>query len=130
MPKNLSKPNFFLVSIDIYQMDILVSYNQTDEQFFNSIKKFKLSDEEINECLNIPTSVRARVFSIESKGMILRLKEVKDVKGLSIILAHEIFHLTTIIMDRIGDRLKIGTNDEAYAYLNEHITTLILNKLL
>lgn len=60
---------------------------------------------------------------IPSNLSIIRIK-VKDKIPHSVI-AHEVFHITTFIMERIGMELIVMKSDEAYAYLIGYLTDKI-----
>jgi|688.fasta_scaffold385850_3 hypothetical protein len=125
----MNKKHFFILNIDIYHLDIFVSYNQTDKEFLKSVKQYRINDEALSLITNLDDNVMGRTVLVENGGIMLRLKKQHNTIELYSLLAHEVFHVTTMAMNRIGDSLEVGTNDDAYAYLQEHITRKILSKL-
>jgi hypothetical protein len=44
-------------------------------------------------------------------------------------LAHEVFHIASFVLDRVGMKLKVMASDEAYAYLISYLTEEIYKKI-
>jgi len=112
--------NMFIVRCDVYPVDIMFYFEKE-----KSVVIKKLSDYLDSEDLEYLESA-----SFESRGKAVLFKEPKvliwmpEKPNCMITLstvAHEIFHATCMILERIG--IKYGDDsDEAYAYLLQFIT--------
>jgi hypothetical protein len=106
----------------LYSVDVLFTIGTTESQVIR----------ETERRLKRPLTTEERdAFRFSGNGKSIHLLNGACVlwlraKSLSV-LAHEIFHVATFILDRAGIKLT-DSSDEAYAYLIEHLTRQALNK--
>ncbi len=120
----------FIIKMDIYPFDIMISIAQTDSQLGRLLDKYHLSVEDILLCkyTNDNCVARAAMFNTNNAS-IIRLRHLPKTPEDYGTLAHEVFHAATFIMDRIGVELKVLVSDEAYAYLIGFITRSIYKEI-
>lgn len=104
----------FIIPLVIYPYDVMFSIGQSDYELENNLKNFGLN---IIDELKLPTSTKARTYQTESNQTIIRLREEYSFG----ILAHEVFHAVSLILNQIGMPLEVFVSDEAYAYLIQYI---------
>jgi hypothetical protein len=124
------KPFYFIVQNDVYPFDIMVSVDEDKDVLAERLIDTGQDEDVVNEIINLSKNTLARSGIFESNALLLILKvNGKNRYELMSILAHEAFHLTTLIMDRIGMKFKIGVSDEAYAYLIAKIYFDVASKI-
>jgi hypothetical protein len=113
-----------IIPLVVYPFDVMFSFGETDEQLKKSLDKVGCEWSDKMEytgmgrfCMNEKNQSLIRVYNIP--------KTCEDYGTLQ----HEIFHAVTYIMDRVGMKLKLHTNDEAYAYLIGYLTAEIYKKI-
>lgn len=106
------------INIPIYEHDVLISVDETDDELYEQVKhSFKSRDEFDNSWINFESS-NARTICHDRDGYcIIRFKKEPLKHSL---IAHEAFHATHFILDRVGIRLS-DDSDEAFAYLLGYI---------
>ena len=106
----------YIISIDIYQHDILVFFGNK-ELLINELEKYLEPDqiEEFDTCM------------FDTGQLVLYMPNVPKRIDDFVTLNHEIFHCTILILKRIGVSLS-DDSEEAYAYLYEYITKMIYSK--
>lgn len=119
------KSKNFLVKLVIYPFDVMVSLGETDKELKKSLNKYE--DAEWDEDMICYGDGRAIIT--ENNHSIIRLKKYPVTNEDYSYLQHEIFHIVTFIMDRIGVKFKLLTSDETYAYLIQFLTKEIYNKI-
>lgn len=125
-----TNPFYFIVENDIYPFDIMVSVDEEQEVLAKRLIDTGQDEEFVNEIIKLPKNTLARSGIFESNCLLLILKvNGKNRYDLMSIIAHEVFHLTTLIMDRIGMKFQIGVSDEAYAYLIAKIYFDVASKI-
>ena len=119
-----SKCKNFIISLDVYPFDIMVSVGEESAVLFKKLIKAGVSDKEVllAEYENIGD---ARYCLFEDGQSLIRIKSVPKTPKEYGHLQHEIFHCASAILWRIGMKLKIKTSDEAYAYLIQFLTERI-----
>lgn len=119
----------FIIRMDVYPFDIMVSIAQTDNQLGSVLDKYPLTQQDIRSCqYSRPTSPAcAALFS--TNASIIRMRKLPRTPEDYGSLAHEVFHVVSFIMDRVGMKLKIMVSDEAYAYLIGFVTKSIYQEL-
>ena len=111
---------FKTIPLVIYPFDVCLSINQTDEELLESLKDQDLNGSE--PLFNLPNTCLGRTVMLPSNLTVIRLK-LKEAKLIPHgVIAHEIFHASTFVMDRIGTKLKLMVSDEPYAYLINYLT--------
>ena len=129
MPKRKSYNG--IIKLNIYPFDIMLSVNQTDKQFVKSLGKYNMPNFE-DDILHLETqgnSRQGRTILLDKSGFIVRLNYwPKNAQGVAL-MVHELFHVTSMLLDHIGMELSVGTSCEAYAYLLQYITQRTLEEL-
>lgn len=110
---------FKVIPLHIYPFDVCVSINQTDAQV---LKDLENNGDESNWDLlvNLPSTCLGRAVISPSNLSVIRFSVGKEIPHS--VIAHEIFHIATFIMSRVGMKLKLMVSDEAYAYLIGYLT--------
>ena len=138
MPNKVQKPplrkarvsgSFFIIPLQIYPYDIMVSIDEKDESLRNRLVKYGSTKEDCEELMNLPDTTRGRAVMLPSNQTVIRLKMLPKKYDMMSVIAHEVFHATTFILHRIGMKLELFVSDEAYAYLLGYITTEIYKKI-
>lgn len=105
----------------------MVSFGETDEQVIKRLNKTNVRKDEYHLITEMKGQGRAVVF--DCGATMLRLynypKYPEDYGSLS----HEIFHIVSFVMYRIGQPLEVRVSDEAYAYLIGYLTKEIYKKI-
>lgn len=121
----------FIIPLQVYPFDVMVSVSQTDKQLTKSLDPYKKnlleSDYGLASYPSSTTEARAVLFS--NKASLIRLRKLPtEAHGFGT-LAHEIFHIVTFVMDLAGMKLEVMVSDEAYAYLVGYLTENIYKEL-
>lgn len=111
---------FEVIHPHIYPFDVCISINQSDEEVLKSLEN---NDGDWSLITNLPETCVARFVMSPSNLTVIRLFIENTIPHNYI--AHEIFHVVTFIMDRVGIKLKLMVSDEAYAYLIGYLTEQI-----
>lgn len=120
----------FIISLDIYPFDVLVSIDQTDEQLFTVLKKYGITDkDDIKLIIDLPDTCRGRCIMFKSNQTVIRLKRQPKKHIMIGVIAHECFHATDFILGKIGMRLETFVSDEAYSYLQQYLVETISLKM-
>ena len=122
-------PRHFVIPLVIYPFDVVISINQTDDQLWEVIKFTHDKFEDCEELWNMHPTTTGRSVMTQSNLTVIRLKPLGDKVEEAAVIAHEVFHAVTFIMELIGIELKVMISDEAYAYLIGYITKEIYKKL-
>jgi len=117
----------FIIDLVIYPFDIMVSVSETDNEFKRAVKDYDIKDDSIANFKKHPISL-ARTTMLEGGQTIIRLRRYDGTAEQRGTVAHEIFHATIFILNRIGMDLTLES-DEAYAYLNQYITEKMYEQL-
>lgn len=118
----------FIIVIGIYQHDLMVSIGEDDKPLFNKLISVGVDKDEVHEAAYENTGKGRYCLFKNGQSLIRILKKPKAPEDYGH-LQHEIFHVASALLWRIGVRLKIKTSDEAYAYLIGYLTTEIYKKL-
>ncbi|WP_270546562.1 hypothetical protein [Butyricimonas paravirosa] len=115
----------YIISIDIYQHDILVFFGNK-ELLINELEKY-LEPDQIEEFDTCVQKGRGHTYMFDTGQLVLYMPNVPKRIDDFVTLNHEIFHCTILILKRIGVSLS-DDSEEAYAYLYEYITKMIYSK--
>ncbi len=119
-----SKSKNFIIPLVVYPFDVMVSLGETDEQLKKALSKYNVEWETFMECEGVGR------FILTSKNQsIIRTKNYPKNPDDYGHLQHEIFHIVTHILGRIGMRFILLKSDEAYSYLVGYLTTEIYKKI-
>lgn len=121
----------FVVNLHVYPFDVMVSINQTDPQLADSLKPYEghLVERDYENCKYGNEQCVGRAVTLSNNASLLRLRKLPTKPYDFGNLAHEIFHIVSFVMERIGMKLEVMVSDEAYAYLTEYLTKEIYTKL-
>lgn len=119
----------FIVPFGTYPFDLMVSVGQDDDQLGRVLDRHPLTEEDILNCRFGSDTCQGRYAIFSTGGSFIRLRKLPESSFDYGVLGHEIFHVVAGFMLRIGMKLKVGTSDEAYAYLIGHLTEQVYNKL-
>ncbi len=119
----------FIVPLQVYPFDVMVSYDQTDKQLRKSLKKYKIHNNAFKPVFNTQETDVAMFCINNYNQSIIRIKKCEDKYTLISYLNHELLHAVTVILDRMGFKLEILVSDEAYAYLMGYLSKEIYSKL-
>jgi hypothetical protein len=126
---NMSKSKNFIIDLEVYPFDIMVSINETDSQLFKKLDTILAPKNRPTSYKILKMSGNGRTVMFHDLGVtVIRLKNYPDNPVTYGVLQHEIFHAVEFIMDKIGMRLSPETG-EAYAYLIAFVTQKIYEKI-
>lgn len=116
-----------IVSIDLYQQDLLVCFGDKLE-LHDALAPLIGEGEACKVCSDIPRSSVGRTMVDEERGVyFLWLPQVPSTAAQLGVLAHEIGHAAIGIMQKIGASLS-PESEEAYTYLIQYLTERICEK--
>jgi hypothetical protein len=119
----------FIIKGTVYPFDVMVSVDETDEQLMKQMKKAGIKKSLCKSVMEFEFLGRGRCTQLETGQLIIRLRKDEDrIKTLGVV-AHEIFHAVTMLMDRIGMKLEVMVSDESYAYLTQFYTEEIYRRI-
>lgn len=120
----------FIVPMVIYPFDLMVSIGQSDVQLGKCLDRYDgITEEDINMVRYPSDRAQGRACMFSTNQSVLRLRKLPESSYEYGVMAHEIFHIATFVMDRIGMKLVIMESDEAYAYLVGYITEQIYSRI-
>jgi len=132
-PKKTKKanPSFAaIISMEVYPFEVMLSVNQDEEQLRAELDKYTtLKESDIQACAYPSDFVQGRAVMFSNNASIIRLRKLPTTSKDYGILAHEIFHIVTFVLERVGLSLDINTSDEAYAYLTGYLTEKIYDAM-
>lgn len=125
------KSKNFIIPCVIYPFNLMVSINESDDQFANSIlKKYDakiLDDIQKQERIN----QNGLTYIYSSADLMVSIIKINNFQNDAIgkgTLAHEIFHATEFILRVCGFTLN-NNSHEAYAYLLGYLTEQVYGKI-
>src|ERR1051325_10597203 len=93
----------FIIDAGTYPFDVMVSINQTDKQLGESLDLYgPLPVKEIESCRYTPGVGKARFVMFSMGASVIRFKHLPETPEDYGHLAHEIFHISACILDRVG----------------------------
>lgn len=118
----------FIIEIQIYQHDLMVSIGESDATLFKKLSSVGIDETELVHA-EYEKAGMGRYCLFENGQSLLRIKQVPKTPEDYGYLHHEIFHVVSGLMWRIGVKMKIKTSDECYAYLIGYLTEEIYKKI-
>jgi hypothetical protein len=110
---------FEIIKGTVYPFDVLVSVNQTDDEFYSEVGH--LSDDYLDEVfLNLNETILARSYMTKNNISIVRFINIDKDNLPHGLISHELFHVTTFILNKANIEFSFKT-DEAYAYLLHYL---------
>lgn len=125
--RSVIKSNY-IIAMDIYQHDLMLSIGESDEVLFKKLINAGVDESEVEQA-KYASGGLGRYCLFKSGQSLIRIKAKPKIPQEFGTLAHEIFHIATALLWRIGMKLKLKSSDEAYAYLIGYLTTEIYKKL-
>ena len=121
----MKKPKLFVVSWVLFPYDVLVCLGSKYEDITRYIGKlgYKLDSEELEA---IKMKGNGRTVILRGGQTILWIRDYPKVG--SSIIAHEVFHAVSFMLDRAGVKLSFDS-DELYAYATAYLTKEINEKI-
>jgi hypothetical protein len=115
---------FKVISIDVFNTDVLVSINQSDDKLYDAVCN-KFTRAQFDQAFDDWKS-DARTVTHRDGFVIVRFRNKigRDAKMIGLV-AHEAYHAAYSILSRIGVQPGYET-EEVYAYLVQYIVTEIL----
>jgi hypothetical protein len=116
----------FIIELHVYPFDVMISVNEDDDVLVNRL----LDDNDREDCevlTNLHDTVKARTAMLPSNQTVIRFNIKDGVESMIGIIAHEVFHAATFILEKIGMKMKLMTSDEAYAYLIQYLMQEVYN---
>ena len=114
------KPRFCLILGTIFPFDVLIAVSTYEEviKYIENNKKYQLNDEEKEK---LEMTGNGRTVILGGGQTIIRLKRQKTSLGIDVCdLAHEIEHAVYFILERIGVKHNIDS-DEVFAYYQAYL---------
>lgn len=120
----------FIIPLVVYPFDVMISIGQDNEQLGKVLDTMSnLTEEDIRACGYPSEYVKGRAVMFSTNASIIRLRNLPKTPIDFGTLAHEVFHIVTFVMDRVGMKLKLNVSDEAYSYLVGYITEQIYENI-
>jgi hypothetical protein len=123
-----------IIPIGLYPFDLMLSFNETDNQIKKALKEFKITPENATETtvfdMDKSKTKIGRMVMFIGKQTVIRLNfmpHLSDPFEMSL-LQHEIFHTVGFMMSEINTPLNNDTH-EVYAYLIQYLTEKIYKEL-
>lgn len=116
-----------IIPLVVYPFDVMVSAGQTDKELCKELSGKGIDVEKERELWELASpTAPGRTAMFSSGQTLLRLRHFPDTSFDYGCLAHEVFHVVTFIMWKIGMKFKVMKSDEAYAYLVGYLTEQIM----
>lgn len=115
----------FIYCIPTFSQEILVSYDDTPEQFKNFLTVAGVAHKKY---MKLPDTGAGLTVLLDS-GQVLIILTPQSKYSLMCTITHEVFHAVTLFLDFRGVKFKMDTSDEVYAYLMGEISSIIFEKL-
>lgn len=110
---------FEVIKGTVYPFDVLVSVNQTDDEFYSEVGH--LSDDNLEEVfLNLDETILARSYFTKNNIAIVRFMDIDKDNLPNGLISHEMLHITTFILNKVNITFSFKT-DEVYAYLLHYL---------
>lgn len=114
----------FVIPLQVYPFDVMVSMGQTEDQLKRSLKKYNLTYSE-----GMKLAGTGKYLINDTNQSLIRTLRVPRFPEDYATLQHEIFHAVTYVLDRMGMKLVLRKSDEAYSYLVGYLTEQIYKRL-
>lgn len=127
-PKKKSKGVNFIIPLHVYPFQVMFSFGEDDEVLAKTLEDYGVVDPDELWKYKKPT-VQGRTITFIGNQTLLRMRRLPKHPRDKGYLAHEIFHVVTFILDKVGIQFDIDKSDEAYAYLTGYVTAEVYTKL-
>lgn len=116
-----------LVRCGIYPFDVVFSLGESDESFRRYMRRLKVSEEDI-KTMTVTARRNGHTGMTDTGAIMVRTWSIPNTPHRCGVLAHEIFHAAHFILDRVGMRLSMDS-DEAFAYLIGYLTERVYDRV-
>lgn len=123
------QPHFMIIKLLPYKFDLMVSWNEEDEVLLKRLIKYHSTKKECKPIMNLPDTTNARYYLLPSNQSVIRIKTVPNKYEQMGIIAHEVFHCVTSVLEELGMKLELYKSDEAYAYLLGYLCEEIFKEM-
>jgi len=120
----------FLINLDVYPFDVLVSINQTDDQLKKVMRTLNVAKEIIDTMPTMSETSKGSTLMLPTNQTIIRLKTLTNKHEFMAIIAHEALHATSFILNKVGIPFDQEASEEAYTYLMQRICYIIYQKTI
>lgn len=117
----------FIIPLVVYPFDVMISLGENDEALFAKLKKHGVDITDTNLHVYSDTA-EGRCVLFKGNQTLIRMYRLENTPEWHGNLAHEVFHSVEFIMERVGMKLTIES-DESYAYLIGYLTTEIYKRI-
>lgn len=122
------KINYFIVEVDLYKVDVMVVVGDI-EGAIEWLENKNVSEDDIEFVKSsCETGSQGTTGLLSNNALFIRLLHSPTTPEYKGILAHEVFHATSILLRSRGMSL-VKESEEAYVYLLEFIYRKIVEKI-
>lgn len=118
---------YFILSLQIYPFDIMVSLDEPDDKLFKRLFNFGIDKKDCERLLIMPETTNGRCVMFANNKTVIRLKRRNRYSMIGTI-SHESFHAACFILEEVGVKMEMSISDEVYAYLTGYITSEICKR--
>lgn len=124
-----SKKASFHITVDVYNFDLMLSFGESNAEVVSALVKRGYDKRLIGDIgYSTDTSFGCYIATPTGAGLIRMRKIPRGSFGFGC-LAHEIFHATEYLLQAVGIPHNKEFSSEAYAYVIQHITEKVYDKL-
>lgn len=118
----------FVITIPIYNVSVMFSLGERPQDLEKKLKRWGV---DTTTCLlwKLPETTKARAIQFKNSTQLLIMGVIPKTPSDYGTLAHELFHVVTMLLDRLNAPLEMNKNDECYAYLLGWLTEQVYKKL-
>lgn len=118
----MKKQNNFIIDTALYPRYVMFSINEDFNTLNNRLSK-DFNGNYIEKCDHISfKNIIGSCVEFNDGNIVIMLNSNIDKYKFNGVVAHEIFHAASIILDGLGFKLAVFTSCEAYSYLIEYLT--------
>ena len=129
LKNNICNPKHFFINSGTFKKEILISINQSNETI-NKVLLKHFSQDQINKSDILNTSCAKVAIFYDNGYLIARFVNLNKNIALSApVIAHEAFHITEFLFDKIGITYHIDFSSEAFSYQIEYYVNQIIKNI-
>jgi hypothetical protein len=113
------KPRSTIINLSVYPFDLLVSFNEKDDEVFNKLNELGANVEMSD--IETKTTQAGKSILFSTNHSLIRIPIFTGTPNDYGVLAHEIFHIAEFVLNRVGITHSSDSN-ESFAYLIQYIT--------
>lgn len=119
----------FIIDLGFIPFDIMVSINESDDELMMQLLEYNNKKDECSDLMNLGELTTGRCVMLPSGQTVIRLKMQSDTNKLIGVIAHESFHASSFVLEKIGVPLEIMVSDEIFGYMTGFIVYEICKKI-